>query len=96
MPSWENHEIRALKAKIEDLEKKITVVDHWIDENLDSKDNFDTNCIYKIYTNSGKTLMSTAVAASNIYFFWGGSSYSITNSNRRSSTAGWAITKLQK
>ena len=65
MPSWENHEIRALKVKSEDLEKKIKVCDHWIEENLDAKDNFDMNCIYKINTNSGNTVFSTAVAAAN-------------------------------
>jgi hypothetical protein len=90
--SEDSHEIKALKAKIAELEKKLE--SQWEDEELDSKENFDLNCYYKIIT-GGWSCLSSAVSSASIYVYVG-SGYTISSSNRRACSSGWTVTKIQK
>lgn len=67
-----------------------------IEEDLDSKANFDMDCMYKINTNGGWTLISTAVSAATIHFNYAGTNYSTSSSNKRSNTTGWVVTRMVK
>lgn len=92
MLSEDTHEIKNLKAKIAELEQKLEM--QWEDENLDSKENFDLNCIYRV-TAAGSGSFTPVVTSAYLYFNVAGS-YNIPATNRRSSTANWPITRIQK
>jgi cell shape-determining protein MreC len=94
MLSEDNHEIKALKTRIAELEQKLE--QQWEEENLDSKENFDLNSIYMVITDSGYSAIVATVNAGTIYFFVGGSNYSVSTSNRKTCSAGWAITKIHR
>jgi hypothetical protein len=66
-------------------------------EDLDSKANFDLAYQYRIETNAGGSNLSIAVNATTIYFCGiNGAIYNFSNTNRRTCTAGWVITKILK
>ena len=68
----------------------------WIEEDLDSKANFDIDYIYKINTANGWSLTSTGVSASTIHFNYGGTNYSTYAANRRANTRNWVVIKMMK
>ncbi len=85
-----------LKTKIIELETQLKKIEHWEEEDLNSKANFDLNCIYKIDTSVGHSMIITGVTTTNIYFNYKGSSYNTAYTDRRAITAGWVITKMMK
>lgn len=85
-----------LKNKIQELEEKLKNSSNFVEEDLDSKDNFDMNCIYKIQTNGGYSLISTGVSLNTIQFNYSGTNYTTSSSNRRANTTGWTVTKMIK
>jgi hypothetical protein len=87
-----------LKNKILELEAKIKSSAQWEEENLDSKENFDSNSIYMVYcNNTGFTHSSVSVNASTIYINYNGGTWtSVSNSNRRATANGWTVTKILK
>lgn len=94
--SEESKEMQTLKARVEELENRLKSEGQWEEEDLDSKANFDLNYIYKINTNAGLSSIITTMTTGTIYFFNGGANYTISNSNRRATSAGWVVTKMQR
>ncbi len=88
-------ELKNLKAEFGKLDIELKNKSAWIEENLDSKDNFDLGCIYTIITASGN-LTSIIVQSTAIYFTNGTTQYSTSSSNRKAVSIGWAVTKLLK
>ena len=96
LESEQTKHLKELHNKIEQLQSKLKTTGQWIEEDLDSKANFDLDYIYRVNTTCALSLMTVSVQAGNIYFMHGGASYNTGCSNRRATSAGWVINRMMK